>query len=760
MLTSSARETLVNVETVIIDEIHALAPTKRGAHLMLSLERLEEITSRPPQRIGLSATQRPLEEVAHFLGGWSARRARRARSPSSTPASASRSRSTSSSRWRTWATSARRRTGGCAAVRPASAMAPVRKSIWPSIYPRILEQVLAHRSTIIFCNARRQAERLAAHLNELAETEGVDVGRGRRAGQGPPRLAGPRAARRHRGPAEARRAARPRRHQSSLELGIDMGAVDLVIQVESPGAVSRGPAAHRPRRPLGGRAEPGHDLPQAPRRPARGGGRHPAHARRPDRDHPLPAQPARRARPADRRPRRRSTPSARSTTVAALVRRCAELRRADRRSAAQRARPAGRPLPERGVQRAAARGSCGIASAARCAPATAPSDWPSRAAAPSPTAACSACSCPTARVSASSTRRWSTRAAPARRSCSARPRGGSRTSRFERVDGHAGAGRAGQDAVLARRPARPPARARPGARRVPPRDPRAAAGRRPRTACATTTASTRFAADNVRALPRRAGRGDRRRARRPHGRGRALPRRDRRLAGVHAQPVRHAGARAVGDGHRAPADGALRHAGRDDVERRRHRAAPARGRRRAAARRADDRPRRHRRAGGRDAAADVAVLGPLPRVRGAGAAAAPPPARLAHAAVAAAPARRRPAGGGGEVPDASRSCSRPAGSACRTCSTCPPCARCSGSCAAARCAWSASTRPRRRRSRRACCSTGSPPTCTRATRRWPSDGPRRWRSTATCCATCSGRRSCASCSTRACWPTSSSSCSA
>ena len=69
MLTSSARETLVGVETVIIDEIHAMAATKRGAHLALSLERLEEVTDRPPQRIGLSATQRPLEEVAQFLGG-------------------------------------------------------------------------------------------------------------------------------------------------------------------------------------------------------------------------------------------------------------------------------------------------------------------------------------------------------------------------------------------------------------------------------------------------------------------------------------------------------------------------------------------------------------------------------------------------------------------------------------------------------------------------------------------------------------------
>ena len=72
MLTSNAADTLANVETVIVDEIHALAATKRGAHLAVSLERLEEVTARPPQRIGLSATQRPLAEVARFLGGWSA----------------------------------------------------------------------------------------------------------------------------------------------------------------------------------------------------------------------------------------------------------------------------------------------------------------------------------------------------------------------------------------------------------------------------------------------------------------------------------------------------------------------------------------------------------------------------------------------------------------------------------------------------------------------------------------------------------------
>lgn len=242
MLTSSARDTLVNVETIIIDEIHALAATKRGAHLMLSLERLEEITTRPPQRIGLSATQRPLEEIAHFLGGHDTDGAVRPvaivdagiRKPlqvevvvpvedmgdlGSAPASPLRS-------------------GPVGAVESS----PQRGGIWPSIYPRILQQILEHRSTIIFTNARRQAERLAAKLNELHEEQlGPPVD-----GEHRPELV-----RAHHGSLareqrvviedELKRGVlRGIVATSSLELGIDMGAVDLVIQVESPGAVSRG----------------------------------------------------------------------------------------------------------------------------------------------------------------------------------------------------------------------------------------------------------------------------------------------------------------------------------------------------------------------------------------------------------------------------------------------------------------------------------------------------------------------------------------
>jgi len=240
MLTSSARDTLVNVETVIIDEIHALAPTKRGAHLMLSLERLEQITARPAQRIGLSATQRPLEEVARFLGG---------RADDGTP------------RPVTIIDAGIRKPLEVDVVIPVEDMAelgqpvtelrsgpatvaftPQRTSIWPSIYPRILAQILEHRSTIVFTNSRRQAERLAAKLNELYADEVASAD---------PEVSTIELVKAHHGSLareqrvviedELKRGVlRGIVATSSLELGIDMGAVDLVIQVESPGAVSRG----------------------------------------------------------------------------------------------------------------------------------------------------------------------------------------------------------------------------------------------------------------------------------------------------------------------------------------------------------------------------------------------------------------------------------------------------------------------------------------------------------------------------------------
>ncbi len=247
MLTSNAADTLANVETVIVDEIHALAATKRGAHLAVSLERLEEVTVRPPQRIGLSATQRPLAEIARFLGGWAAPGT--PRDVAIVDAGISKSLEIDV----VIPVEDMSDLGASSAPAPDTAlygapagvtMASRRSSIWPSIYPRILEQILAHRSTIVFCNARRQAERLAAKLNELYD-EKFRSANGDDAGS----------------PAELVKAhhgslAREQRvvvedelkrgdlraivATSSLELGIDMGAVDLVVQVESPGAVARG----------------------------------------------------------------------------------------------------------------------------------------------------------------------------------------------------------------------------------------------------------------------------------------------------------------------------------------------------------------------------------------------------------------------------------------------------------------------------------------------------------------------------------------
>ena len=235
LLTSQAREALRGIEWVIVDEIHALAGTKRGAHLALSLERLESLTARPPQRIGLSATQRPLSVVAGFLGG-------RAAPTDDTAPGVPRPvtvvdagvRKTlefegSSSPSRTWPRSARccpleQQPGGSAAGPDA------RSSIWPQIHPRILELIRAHRSTIVFVNSRRLAERLALRLNELAGEELVRAHHGSLARE--ERLLIEEMLKDGRLPALVA--------TSSLELGIDMGAVDLVIQVESPGSVARG----------------------------------------------------------------------------------------------------------------------------------------------------------------------------------------------------------------------------------------------------------------------------------------------------------------------------------------------------------------------------------------------------------------------------------------------------------------------------------------------------------------------------------------
>ncbi|MDQ2984847.1 MAG: DEAD/DEAH box helicase, partial [Actinomycetota bacterium] len=220
MLTSQAREMLKSVETLILDEVHAVAGTKRGAHLAISVERLDRLVEKPVQRIGLSATQRPLEEIGRFVAGGraielvDAGRAKELDLQVVVPVEDMRE--------------------------PGATDAPAdilgiggeggTTSIWPSIYPEILRLVEEHRSTIVFVNNRRLAERLALRLNELAEKE---------------------IARAHHGSL-----AREQRLEveellklgeipclvatSSLELGIDMGAVDLVIQVESPPSVASG----------------------------------------------------------------------------------------------------------------------------------------------------------------------------------------------------------------------------------------------------------------------------------------------------------------------------------------------------------------------------------------------------------------------------------------------------------------------------------------------------------------------------------------
>ena len=216
------------MDHVIIDEVHAIAGSKRGAHLALSLERLEALRepgSTPPQRIGLSATQRPLEAIAGFMAGVGPGRDvaivdAGARKPLELQVVMP------SRTWRRSARSCRPRTSP--AARPSAR--GQRSSIWPAIHPAILELIRSHRSTIVFVNSRRLSERLAQRLNDLAGEELVKAHHGSIARE--QRLAIEEELKAGRLPALVA--------TSSLELGIDMGAVDLVIQVESPTSVARG----------------------------------------------------------------------------------------------------------------------------------------------------------------------------------------------------------------------------------------------------------------------------------------------------------------------------------------------------------------------------------------------------------------------------------------------------------------------------------------------------------------------------------------
>jgi ATP-dependent Lhr-like helicase len=268
LLTSEAGESLRSVETVIVDEIHALVPSKRGAHLVLSLERLEVLTGRRLQRIGLSATQRPLEEVARFLGGAESAAPSSAIDLVEEGAGATENEheiadvlmSTASDdgvkpdvglnapqyRSVTVVNAGARKVLELKVEVPVEDMAklgeiedlpsgpasqgPKRTSIWQSIYPRLLEIIQGRTSTLIFVNARRVAERLAGALNELA---GESIARAHH---------GSLAALQRTEIEELLKAGRIKAlvATSSLELGIDMGAIDLVIQIEAPPSVASG----------------------------------------------------------------------------------------------------------------------------------------------------------------------------------------------------------------------------------------------------------------------------------------------------------------------------------------------------------------------------------------------------------------------------------------------------------------------------------------------------------------------------------------
>jgi ATP-dependent Lhr-like helicase len=204
------------VRAVIVDEIHAVAGTKRGAHLALTLERLEMLVQNPVQRIGLSATQRPLEEVAHFLGGMAAASSEGIAATEFRPV--------------TIVDCGLVKMMELSVVSPVPDLGEVSGSVWPAVAELVLKYIRQSRTTLVFVNNRAQAERIAARVNALAEEQiarpyhgslarerRFELERGLKAGELPALIS-----------------------TSSLELGIDIGSVDLVIQLQSPKRVSAG----------------------------------------------------------------------------------------------------------------------------------------------------------------------------------------------------------------------------------------------------------------------------------------------------------------------------------------------------------------------------------------------------------------------------------------------------------------------------------------------------------------------------------------
>ena len=274
LLTSAARSALAGIETVILDEVHALAGSKRGAHLTLSLERLDARLERPAQRVALSATVRPVEEVARWLGGQGPAPVRIVQPPAvkefdlrvvvPVPDLADLDAVAPGTSWAPGGAAEPDLSAAALAGTDLTGSAggePRRPSIWPHVEQRVVDLIAAHRSTLVFANSRRLAERLTARLNEIWHERADDT-----AALPDPGALQPAAVMAQSGAAVGVPAVLARAHHgsvskeqraliegelkagrlpavvatSSLELGIDMGAVDLVVQVESPPSVASG----------------------------------------------------------------------------------------------------------------------------------------------------------------------------------------------------------------------------------------------------------------------------------------------------------------------------------------------------------------------------------------------------------------------------------------------------------------------------------------------------------------------------------------
>ncbi len=279
MLTSQAGETLKGVHTVIVDEVHAVAATKRGAHLAVSLERLDALLEKPAQRIGLSATVRPIDEVARFLGGSApveivAPPATKTFDlsvvvpvddmlnpppPPGTepPAGSDPDAAADEPVDEDWFGDGSGAKSRSARTANGSGEVEMTGSLWPHVEEAIVDRILEHRSTIVFSNSRRLAERLTGRLNEIyAERLGLDlpdaaIPAAMMAQAGISSGADPVLAKAHHGSVSKEQRAQVEEElksgalrcvvaTSSLELGIDMGAVDLVIQVEAPPSAASG----------------------------------------------------------------------------------------------------------------------------------------------------------------------------------------------------------------------------------------------------------------------------------------------------------------------------------------------------------------------------------------------------------------------------------------------------------------------------------------------------------------------------------------